>query len=271
MYSLVQISAQAGINKRPVIKIRWLQCLLLSQDESNDSLNSGLFIGENLRRGLMKEKLFLIASLLTIIAGALLFVVALSQESDSPFLVIMGLVVVFVGVLLMITGYITPTVAQSREGTGLAYLMLAASVIVIIGLFDIVALWMFPLIGGGLIFLSCIMWPCFCSSGKSKNRDKIIGVVNAHDSITMYDLSQRTGLSVDVVRDVIYNALSKGQLFGKMEGDTFVRGRPTAISPSAPGTTTKEREIIKVLVVCPFCGAKNEQGTPKCHNCSASL
>ena len=67
----------------------------------------------------MKEKLFLIASLLTIIAGALLFVVALSQESDSPFLVIMGLVIVFVGVLLMITGYITPTVAQSREGTGL--------------------------------------------------------------------------------------------------------------------------------------------------------
>lgn len=219
----------------------------------------------------MKEKLFLVASLLVIVAGALLFVVALSQESDSPIIAVLGLVVVFVGVLLMITGYITPTVAQSREGVGLAYLMLAASVISIVGLFDMTALWMFPLIGGGLMFLSCIMWPCICSSGKSKNRDKIVGIANAHDSITMYDLSQRTGLSVDVVRDTVYDALAKSQLFGKMEGDTFIRGRPAAMPSGAPSTTTKEREIVKVLVVCPFCGAKNEQGTPKCHNCSASL
>ena len=66
----------------------------------------------------MKEKLFLIASLLTIIAGALLFVVALSQESDSPFLVIMGLVIVFVGVFFVEVAIDSSTASLVCVGDG---------------------------------------------------------------------------------------------------------------------------------------------------------
>lgn len=49
------------------------------------------------------------------------------------------------------------------------------------------------------------------------------------------------------------------------------------IPPSAPSAPRglepmKEREIMtRVLVICPFCGAKNEQGVLKCHNCGADL
>lgn len=44
--------------------------------------------------------------------------------------------------------------------------------------------------------------------------------------------------------------------------------------PSTPASsrTIREREITtRVLVVCPYCGAKNEQGILNCHNCDAEL
>ena len=44
--------------------------------------------------------------------------------------------------------------------------------------------------------------------------------------------------------------------------------------PSTPASsrTIREREITtRVLVVCPYCGAKNEQGILSCHNCDAEL
>lgn len=45
-------------------------------------------------------------------------------------------------------------------------------------------------------------------------------------------------------------------------------------SPSGPvrHEAVKEREVTtRVLVVCPFCGAKNEQGVLKCQNCGAEI
>ncbi len=216
----------------------------------------------------MKERLFLIASILVTVAGFFLAVSALGSESDSPIMVFMGFFMTIVGFVVLVTGYANPAVAQSKEGVGLAYLMIVASTLAIIGAFDPASLWMLALIGVVLTVLAVFMWPCFCCSGKTKNRDRVIGVANAHDSIAMNDLSQITGISVNIVRDIIYDAIGTGQLSGKMEGDTFVRGKPAL---AAPVTITKEREVVKILVVCPFCGAKNEQGTPKCHNCKASL
>ena len=37
--------------------------------------------------------------------------------------------------------------------------------------------------------------------------------------------------------------------------------------------TMKEREIIteRVMVICPYCGAKNPQGLSKCQNCNSDL
>ncbi|MGY5860491.1 MAG: hypothetical protein RTU63_14060 [Candidatus Thorarchaeota archaeon] len=43
--------------------------------------------------------------------------------------------------------------------------------------------------------------------------------------------------------------------------------------PTTPTETVREREIVRdrVLVICPYCGAKNEQGVLTCHNCDADL
>jgi len=45
-------------------------------------------------------------------------------------------------------------------------------------------------------------------------------------------------------------------------------------APSTPTqTTVREREIVRdrVLVICPYCGSKNEQGVLSCQNCDAEL
>lgn len=218
----------------------------------------------------MKDKLFLIASILAILAGAALIYFGFLWDSDVPIFIILGVVLVLLGFILLVTGYTTPSVSQSKEGVGLSYLMIVASILVVIGTLDFDALWIISLLGGGLLLLSaCIMWPCFCCQGKSKNRDKVIGVASAHDSVSIYEVSKRTGLSPDVVRDILYEGIRKHELAGKMEGDLFIRGRPVTTTYAEP--TTREREIVKVLVVCPYCGAKNEQGVPKCHNCKADL
>jgi ribosomal protein L40E len=41
--------------------------------------------------------------------------------------------------------------------------------------------------------------------------------------------------------------------------------------PETPRVVETQRVIERVLVICPFCGAKNEQGAPKCANCGAQL
>jgi len=44
------------------------------------------------------------------------------------------------------------------------------------------------------------------------------------------------------------------------------------IAPPPPPKPEPIREVIsKVLVICPYCGAKNEQGILKCQNCKADL
>ena len=67
-------------------------------------------------------------------------------------------------------------------------------------------------------------------------------------------------------------AIGKGRLKGHMEGDVFVRDSGvSATHYTTPSTTTREREVVKVLVICPYCGAKTEQGLSKCQNCQADL
>jgi len=46
---------------------------------------------------------------------------------------------------------------------------------------------------------------------------------------------------------------------------------PVSSSQMTHGYTTGREVITRVLVVCPYCGAKNEQGILKCQNCSAEI
>ena len=126
-------------------------------------------------------------------------------------------------------------------------------------------------IGAILVIFSFVMWPCFCCQGGKNVRSQIVGVVSAHDNISIDEISKITGYSAGTIRKILYDAIGKRELHGRMEGDTFHRSAPSAPEYKAPGTTTKERDVVKVLVICPYCGAKTEQGISKCQNCKADL
>lgn len=97
---------------------------------------------------------------------------------------------------------------------------------------------------------------------------RVVGIARGHAKITMEELANIARLPVDKVRDALYNAIAAGMIHGTIEGNTFVRSAPAA---AARGTTTHEREVVKVFVICPYCGAKTEQGLSKCQNCQADL
>jgi hypothetical protein len=46
---------------------------------------------------------------------------------------------------------------------------------------------------------------------------------------------------------------------------------PQPSSQMVHGSTTGTHVETRILVICPYCGAKNEQGILRCQNCSAEL
>ena len=93
--------------------------------------------------------------------------------------------------------------------------------------------------------------------------NKVVDVINSHEKITIQEVSARSGASHDAVLNIIFEALTLGDLSGTLDGNTFSR-----ITGTVSATPT---ETAKVLVICPFCGAKTEQGLAKCQKCSADL
>jgi len=135
------------------------------------------------------------------------------------------------------------------------------------------------LIGGMVIIPFGNLW------SKRQTQTRVISIAKSHERITVDDISKKSDLPSQVVSKALYKAIGKGKLKGTMEENTFVRAEvpsqkvpsPVVTSESKPPTepatqTIREKEIItKVLVVCPFCGAKTEQGLSKCQNCKADL
>ena len=135
------------------------------------------------------------------------------------------------------------------------------------------------MIGGIAIVLIGYLWP------KRQTQTRVISIAKSHERITVDEISKKSDLPSQVVSKALYKAIGKGNLKGTMEEDTFVRAEaptqkapsPVVTSESKPPTepvtqTIREKEILtKVLVVCPFCGAKTEQGLSKCQNCQADL
>ena len=79
----------------------------------------------------------------------------------------------------------------------------------------------------------------------------------------MDEAAEKVGVSSKRAKEIIYEAVQTGDLTGTISGDTFTRGQPAVIE--------RISEQTKVLVVCPACGAKNEQGLTSCQNCGASI
>jgi hypothetical protein len=196
------------------------------------------------------------------------------MSDGEGFMLFTGIAFVVIGIFLLISGITTPAVSQSKTGMLIAVVLLLGGIIATTG---IPLIWasdysMPVLIGGmALIILPCLCWPCVCVQGSRAIRSQIIGVASAHERITISELSRISGATIKATSEIVYDAIGKRELSGRMEGDTFVRSAPTSTTYAAPSSTTKEREIVKVLVICPYCGAKTEQGIGKCQNCQADL
>ncbi|TFG30699.1 hypothetical protein EU528_07865 [Candidatus Thorarchaeota archaeon] len=194
------------------------------------------------------------------------------SDGEAMF-IIPGAIMVVLGFVLLISGYITPIVSQSKTGMAIGAFLLLGSIIGIAGIFTVNVLdagFMMIIAGPVIIALGCLAWPCICCQGSKAIRSQVIGIASAHDQISMVELSNITGASVKLVSEIVYDAIGKRELSGRMEGGTFVRSAPSTTTYSA-ASTTREREIVKVLVICPYCGAKTEQGIGKCQNCQADL
>ena len=219
---------------------------------------------------LLKNKLFLIGAIALIISG----VFQIAMPWDESVYIGAG-VAIILGIILLISGFITPIVSESKTGMGLGILILLGSILSILGvisvnIMDEIGM---PLYFGGLVLAAIVFlaWPCVCCQSSKAVRSQIIGVASAHDTITITELSNISGATVKLTSEIVYDAIGKRELSGRMEGGTFVRSAPSTTSYVAPSTTTREREIVKVLVICPYCGAKTEQGIGKCQNCQADL
>lgn len=219
---------------------------------------------------LIKAKFFLIACIAVIVVGGIFVTISMGETM----FIVFGASMVFTGFVLLISGFITPIVSESKTGMAIGVFLLLGAILGILGVFSLALdeIAMPLVIGGGVLtWLACLAWPCVCCQGSKAVRAQIIGVASAHDTITITELSNASGATVKLTSEIVYDAIGKRELSGRMEGDTFVRSAPTTTTYAAPATTTREREIVKVLVICPYCGAKTEQGIGKCQNCKADL
>ena len=217
----------------------------------------------------LMKKLFLIGSIIVIITG---FTVGVVGANYDWMFGLVAAALAVIGLIFLITGYTSKSIMETREAKGLSILMIAGCLLAIIGLPILDSMGGgFVAVGTIIVVLSFILWPCFCCQGGKNIRSQVVGVVSAHDSITISEISKTTSYSEDAVRKIVYDAIGKGELQGRMEGSTFIRSAPSAAAYAAPGGTTKEKEAAKVLVICPYCGAKTEQGISKCQKCHADL
>jgi hypothetical protein len=216
---------------------------------------------------LMKSP-FRTGSIVVIVAGALMLFLGDFTDMEGMYM-IMGPILMVLGILFLVTGIFSKGVADTNQGRILGLIMILGAVLGIAGIFAGEMGSIVSIAGSVFIILIFLVWPCCCCQSQKDLSTQVIGVASSHDTISIGEISGITGLDAKVVRDSLYEAIGTGRLRGKLEGDTFVRAATTTYA--APTTTTREREIVKVLVICPYCGAKTEQGVGKCQNCQADL
>ena len=183
---------------------------------------------------------------------------------------IMGPILMVLGILFLVTGIFSKGVADTNQGRILGIIMMLGGFLGVAGIFVPGMGSVVSIAGSVFVLLIFLVWPCCCCQSQKDLSSQVIGVASSHDKISIGEISGITGLDVKVVRESLYDAIGTGRLRGKIEGDTFVRAATTTYAAPAT-TTTREREIVKVLVICPYCGAKTEQGIGKCQNCQADL
>jgi len=211
------------------------------------------------------KSFFRTGSIVVIVVGAIMLFLG-----GEGMYMIMGSVLMVLGILFLITGIFSKGVADTNQGRILGIIMMLGGFLGLAGMFGGEIGSFMSIAGSIFIVLVFLVWPCCCCQSQKDLSTQVIGVASSHDRISISEISGITGLDAKIVRDSLYAAIGTGRLRGKLEGDTFVRAATTT-TYAAPSTTTREREIVKVLVICPYCGAKTEQGIGKCQNCQADL
>jgi len=118
-----------------------------------------------------------------------------------------------------------------------------------------------PLMGLGIMIIGLIV--IIIPFRIAGTWNKVVGIVKSHESITIQEAAGKSGVKADKVSSIIYEAIASGDLHGTVKGDTFTRKKD--------GVTITTTQTAKVLVVCPFCGSKTEQGLASCQKCGADL
>jgi len=203
------------------------------------------------------KKLALPLSILALVFGGILLAL-------GSFGMMYGLISVVLAIALLVAFQMYPNFLDSRGGLIVSLILCVSGGMWVVE--ELMLMMGGPWLGLNVIafalsILTIILCPVMCRQSTSGVRTSVIGIASAHESISMSEIAKKTGLSQEVVTKTVYDAIGKGQLSGQMQGDTFKRTGPsTALPPDA-----------KVLVICPYCGAKTEQGLAKCQKCNADL
>jgi hypothetical protein len=212
------------------------------------------------------KKLSLILSILAIVFGAIAVFFGVQDEYSGGNLAIIGTAMVVIAIAVIVVIFMYPSFGESMQGLIVSLLVCVGTGSWALEMYLYItgsASTPFYIIGLVTVGLSFILCPCMCMQSGRQSRGSVIGVAAAHESITITEISQKTGLSKEIVSKTVYDAIGKGQLAGRMDGDTFKKTAPSTTAVTAPGAT--------VLVICPYCGAKTEQGLAKCQKCGADI
>ncbi|RLI52980.1 MAG: hypothetical protein DRO87_12300 [Candidatus Thorarchaeota archaeon] len=225
----------------------------------------------SIRLQVLKDWIFYIGVILTISAGVA--VVAAEAMGMFPYSgggnSVIGLIIAASAIVVFLSALSTHAVIKSRQGQVIGLLMTIGSLLFGVGIVQVIGGFPVMAIGMAVIALSCLSWPCLCRQAGHDTMNQVLGVAAAHDRISISEIAAVTKIDDQTVRRIVYDGIGKGRLSGRMEGDEFVRSAPSVGGVTT--VTTNEKEVVKVLVVCPFCGAKTEQGISKCQNCGADL
>jgi len=136
----------------------------------------------------------------------------------------------------------------------------------------------YVMLGIGFI-LPIISVYCFITVYTTSQKwNKVVGIVKAHERITVDEVSKKTHFPGEKVQDIIYSAIREGELQGTLEKGGFIR--KTGM-PAAPSTVV-EREVMitrRVPETCFKCGASIKPDevswlgpdNVECPHCGASL
>ncbi len=215
----------------------------------------------------VRNEVFRIVAVGYIVVGVVLF---LSGDSSGIMIGSLGAVL---GFFMLLSAVVRPAATKSTTARWFAWIGLISLVLLVFVMsiyysFDENSpYWYFSAwyTVASPVFLTVailtVLWPCMCLFIGRRIHTKVVGLAKSQHQVSIPEMAKAVGVPSEAVRDMLYEAIADGTLAGRIEGDTFTRAVATG-TPSGGAV---------VLVICPYCGAKTEQGVARCQVCGAKL